>query len=63
MKNLPATTNPASPTPKLPTVIDQAVAHLRAMIMAGELRPGQKLVEADLCRALSGKGAGQGDPP
>jgi DNA-binding GntR family transcriptional regulator len=33
-------------------VIEQAVAHLRRMIMLGELRPGEKLVEADLCREL-----------
>ena len=53
MKKLPATTNPATPKAHLPTVITQAVARLRAMIMAGDLRPGQKLVEADLCRELS----------
>jgi DNA-binding GntR family transcriptional regulator len=53
MKKLPATVNPATPAPQLPTVINQAVARLRAMIMAGDLRPGQKLVEADLCRKLS----------
>jgi len=53
MKKLPATVNPATPAPQLPTVINQAVARLRAMIMAGDLRPGQKLVEADLCRALA----------
>ncbi len=53
MKKLPVPTNPAAPAPRLPTVIDQAGARLRAMIMAGDLRPGQKLVEADLCRKLS----------
>lgn len=36
-----------------PTVIDQAVARLRKMIMTGALRPGQKLVEANLCRELA----------
>ena len=53
MKKLPATTNPATPVPQLSTVINQAVSRLRGMIMGGELRPGQKLVEADLCRELS----------
>src|SRR5476651_2471481 len=53
MKKLPATTNPATPTPQLPTVIDQAVARLRALVMGGNLRPGQKLVEADLCHELA----------
>src|SRR5579864_374051 len=53
MKKLPGTFNPATPAPQLPTVINQAVARLRAMIMAGDLRPGQKLVEADLCRELA----------
>ena len=38
---------------QVPTVIDQAVARLRRMIMTGELRPGEKLVEADLCRGLA----------
>ncbi len=43
-----------APTPaQLPSVIDQAVGRLRKMIMLGELRPGQKLVEADLCRDLA----------
>ena len=52
-KKLAAPTNPTTPAPQLPTVINQAVSRLRAMIMAGDLRPGQKLVEADLCRELS----------
>jgi DNA-binding GntR family transcriptional regulator len=39
--------------PQLTTVIDQAVTRLRKMIMVGELHPGQKLIEADLCRDLS----------
>jgi DNA-binding GntR family transcriptional regulator len=43
----------APAVPQLTTVIDQAVARLRKMIMMGELRPGQKLIEADLCRDLS----------
>jgi len=34
------------------TVIEQAVRRLRDAIMLGELQPGQKLVEADLCREL-----------
>jgi DNA-binding GntR family transcriptional regulator len=42
-----------SAAPQLTTVIDQAVARLRQMIMVGELHPGQKLIEADLCRDLS----------
>jgi len=53
MKKLPAPTNPTIPVQQLPTVINQAVSRLRGMIMAGDLRPGQKLVEADLCRELS----------
>ena len=43
----------APAVPRLTTVIDQAVTRLRKMIMVGELRPGQKLIEADLCRDLS----------
>jgi len=42
----------ASAVPQLPTVIDQAVTRLSKMIMTGELRPGQKLIEADLCHDL-----------
>jgi DNA-binding GntR family transcriptional regulator len=53
MKKLPAPSNPTIPARQLPTVINQAVSRLRGMIMAGDLRPGQKLVEADLCRELS----------
>ena len=34
------------------TVIEQSLIALRAMIMSGELHPGQKLVEAALCRSL-----------
>jgi DNA-binding GntR family transcriptional regulator len=41
------------PAATAPSVIDNAVARLRKMIMTGELQPGQKLVEADLCRQLA----------
>jgi DNA-binding GntR family transcriptional regulator len=34
------------------TIIEQAVCKLRNAIMQGELRPGQKLIEAELCRSL-----------
>lgn len=34
------------------TVIEQSLINLRGMIMSGELHPGQKLVEAALCRSL-----------
>jgi DNA-binding GntR family transcriptional regulator len=34
------------------SVIDNAVRRLRGAIMTGDLRPGQKLIEADLCRDL-----------
>ena len=39
-------------TERRPTVIRQSVTHLRAAIMLGDLRPGQKLIEADLCREM-----------
>jgi DNA-binding GntR family transcriptional regulator len=39
----------ARPTP---TVIDKSVARLRGSIMVGDLRPGQKLIEADLREEL-----------
>jgi DNA-binding GntR family transcriptional regulator len=35
------------------SVIDHAVKRLRGAIMVGDLRPGQKLIEADLCRELN----------
>jgi DNA-binding GntR family transcriptional regulator len=38
--------------PSSATIIEQAVSKLRNAIMQGELRPGQKLVEAELCRTL-----------
>jgi DNA-binding GntR family transcriptional regulator len=44
---------PVSAPALLPSVIDQAVARLRKMIMVGELRPGQKLIEANLCSELA----------
>ncbi len=34
------------------TVIETCVRRLRGAIMAGDLRPGQKLIEADLCQDL-----------
>lgn len=34
------------------TVIDDCVSQLRADIMNGNLRPGQKLIEADLCSQM-----------
>jgi DNA-binding GntR family transcriptional regulator len=48
-----ARTAPAPGLPKLTPVLGQAVSRLRTMIMTGDLRPGQKLIEADLCRDLS----------
>jgi len=41
------------PTSQLTKVLDQAVSRLRTMIMTGQLQPGQKLVEAELCEELS----------
>jgi GntR family transcriptional regulator, trigonelline degradation regulator len=38
-----------SPTDQPRTVIEDCVSRLRADIMSGNLRPGQKLIEADLC--------------
>lgn len=38
--------------PTTATIIEQAVYKLRNAIMQGELRPGQKLVEAELCNTL-----------
>jgi DNA-binding GntR family transcriptional regulator len=35
------------------TVIEQSVKKLRGAIMRGDLRPGQKLVEAHLCQTLA----------
>jgi DNA-binding GntR family transcriptional regulator len=35
------------------TVIDDCVSQLRADIMNGNLRPGQKLIEADLCEQMA----------
>lgn len=46
------TEDPVPQMASLPPVIGQAVARLRKMIMTGELRPGQKLVEVNLCRDL-----------
>lgn len=37
---------------KTTTLIDKSVKELRTAIMQGELRPGQKLVEGDLCERL-----------
>jgi DNA-binding GntR family transcriptional regulator len=42
---------PGSPD-RLTTVIGNSVSRLRNAIMQGELRPGQKLIEADVCRQL-----------
>ncbi len=44
-------TEPRSPDPPV-SVIENAVRRLRGAIMTGDLRPGQKLIEADLCRDL-----------
>jgi DNA-binding GntR family transcriptional regulator len=41
------------PTERTPTTIELAVRKLRTAIILGELAPGQKLVEADLCRDLA----------
>ncbi len=46
------TEDPVPQMASLPPVIGQAVARLRKMIMTGQLRPGQKLVEVSLCRDL-----------
>jgi DNA-binding GntR family transcriptional regulator len=35
------------------TVIDDCVTQLRSNIMIGKLRPGQKLIEADLCERMA----------
>ena len=53
MKKPPSPKTPAEVPQQLTTVIGHAVLQLRKLIMTGELRPGQKLVEADLCRDLS----------
>jgi DNA-binding GntR family transcriptional regulator len=45
-------TEPRSTDPPV-SVIENAVRRLRAAIMIGDLRPGQKLIEADLCRDLT----------
>jgi len=47
-KSEPKNTPPATQL----TVIEQSLINLRGMIMSGELQPGQKLVEAALCRSL-----------
>jgi DNA-binding GntR family transcriptional regulator len=44
---------PRVTAPRLTKVLDQAVSRLRTMIMTGQLRPGQKLAEAELCQLLS----------
>lgn len=38
--------------PATATTIERAICQLRNAIMQGELRPGQKLIEAELCRSL-----------
>lgn len=38
--------------PATATTIERAICELRNAIMQGELRPGQKLIEAKLCRSL-----------
>jgi DNA-binding GntR family transcriptional regulator len=38
--------------PNSATIIERAVCQMRNAIMQGELRPGQKLIEAELCRTL-----------
>lgn len=43
----------AKSSSRTPGVIETAVRNLRGAIMRGDLRPGQKLVEADLCRDLA----------
>jgi DNA-binding GntR family transcriptional regulator len=35
------------------TVINHCISHLRSDIMSGNLRPGQKLIEADLCEQMA----------
>jgi DNA-binding GntR family transcriptional regulator len=52
MKKPQENKSPERVEPQLTRVIEGAVSHLRKMIMTGQLRPGQKLVEADLCRDL-----------
>lgn len=53
MKKSPPSKRLASAGPPATSVIEQAVARLRQMIMTGQLRPGEKLVEANLCRDLA----------
>ena len=44
----------ASDTNGLPrTVINECISQLRSDIMCGNLRPGQKLIEAELCEQMS----------
>jgi len=43
----------SSPGGQPRTVIDDCVDQLRADIMTGNLRPGQKLIEADLCEQMA----------
>jgi GntR family transcriptional regulator, trigonelline degradation regulator len=45
--SMPKTMRNSTSQPK--TVIDDCVSRLRSNIMGGNLRPGQKLIEADLC--------------
>jgi DNA-binding GntR family transcriptional regulator len=49
----PRKTKARAPVRQLTTVIDHVITRLRKLIMTGELRPGQKLIEADLCEQLS----------
>lgn len=43
----------SSPGGQPKTVIDDCVSQLRSDIMIGNLRPGQKLIEADLCERMT----------
>ena len=51
---MPPSVTSAQPAPprQTPTVIDNCVRRLRGGIMVGNLRPGQKLIEAELCDEL-----------
>lgn len=52
-KTASETHSPVAPATQGGTVIEQALGKLRTLIMTGKLQPGQKLVEADLCRDLA----------
>jgi len=52
MKKTKSDAKNVAPAAQQLTVIEQSLKSLRSMIMSGDLRPGQKLVEASLCISL-----------